>query len=187
MTAQKYANFPERDLKVVIGPHLNAATVKALSKLSIGTYEMTVQQLERAQLSAEAGRIAMNALARELSLNVTAQETREYICSLTGTNDQHRFQMWITTPFESSQSAHLVWCRYTELGGENKINVTFKLSTSFTHDDILGLLKAAQKTAIVLPTGTPFELKGNPPPRFTKKAQAPSESGAVPAAKTEEK
>jgi hypothetical protein len=178
MTAQKFANFPEREVKVVIGPHINAPTIKALSKLSIGTYEMSVTQQERGQQSAEAGRLAMNALARELALLVSAEETRDYLCSITASSTDHGFHLWITPPFESGQASHLAWCKYTEVAGDKKLGISFKLATSFTSEDLVSLLKQAQKNAQILPVGEPYVLKGNPPPRFQKKAASPPADGA---------
>ena len=55
-TKVKYANFPERELKVVIGPNINAASTKTLSRLSIGTYEMSFIQQERGKNTAKATR-----------------------------------------------------------------------------------------------------------------------------------
>jgi hypothetical protein len=176
----KYANFPERDLKVVIGPHINAATMKALGKLSIGTYEMSVAQQERGQATRECARLAMNHLAREIGLTVTAEETRDYLCCFVGVNDKNKFKLWITPPFESGQANHLVWVQYNELEGDKKVCVAYKLATSFTSEDILNVLKNAQKNAIVLPEGEPFELKGNPPPRFAKKNAAEAKPAAEP-------
>ena len=77
------------------------------------------------------------------------------------------------TPFELTQSAHIIWAKFVELTGEQKVGVAFKLNTGYTFEDIENVLKAAQKNAIVLPEGEPFVLKGNPPPRFAKKAVAP--------------
>jgi len=185
MTAQKYANFPEREPKVVIGLHINANTTKILGKLSIGTFEMSVGQQEKIQASAECARQAMNALAREHSLTVTAEPNRDYPCALVGQNATVRYQVWITSPFESGQSAHLVWVKFSELDGEGKVGIAFKLATSYATDDIANLLRNALKNAVVLPAGEPFTLKGNPPPRFTKKvpavAAAPADSAAQPA------
>jgi hypothetical protein len=174
----KYANFPERDLKVVIGANINAATTKALGRLSIGTYEMSFVQQERGKVTADAARTAMNHLARALGLTVTSQASRDYVCFYTAANAEHRFQVWVTTPFELTQSAHIVWARYNELGGEGKVGVAFKFSTGFVCDDIEPILKNAQKNAVKLAEGEPFTLKGNPPPRFIKKAAAPAADAA---------
>ena len=57
--------------------------------------------------------------------------------------------------------------------------MTFKLATGFTVDDIEPLIRNAQKNAATLPEGEPFVLKGNPPPRFAKKA-APAAADAAP-------
>lgn len=170
----KYANFPERELKVVIGPNINAASTKTLSRLSIGTYEMSFIQQERGKITADAARTALNHVARPLGLTVTSETSRDFVATLVAANAEHKFQVWVTTPFELTQSGHIIWVKYTELTGEQKIGVTFKLATGFTIDDIEPLIRNAQKNAAKLPAGEPFILKGNPPPRFAKKAAAPA-------------
>lgn len=182
-----YANFPERELKVVIGPNINAATTKTLRRISIGTYEMSFTQQERGKNTADAARMALNHLAKALGLTVTPESHRDYVCTASAANAEHKFQVWVTTPFELTQSGHIVWAKYLELGGEGKVGVAFKLNTSFTCDEIEGVLKAAQKNAVVLPAGEPFTLKGNPPPRFAKKTAAAPAADAAPAAETAEK
>jgi hypothetical protein len=177
----KYANFPERELKVVIGANLNANTIKALSRLSIGTYEMSFMQQERGANTSAAAKSAMNQLAGAMALTVSAQKHRDYCCWLTADNAEHRFQLWVTTPFELTQSGHIVWCKYQELGGEGKVGVSFRLSTGFVSDDILHLLKHAQSTAVKLAADEPFLLKGNPPPRFAKKKAAATTPATAPA------
>lgn len=174
----KYANFPEHGFKVVIGPNINAVTTKALGRLSIGTYEMSFVQQERGATTSEAARIALTHIARPLAMAVTSESHRDYVCCLSAANAEHRFQVWVTTPFELTQSAHIVWCKYSDLSPEGKIAVAFKLSTSFTSDEIETLIRNTQKNAIKLPAGEPFTLKGNPPPRFTKKAAPAAEAGA---------
>lgn len=172
-TKVTYANFPERELKVVIGPNINAAATKTLRRISIGTYEMSFAQQERGKVTADAARVAVNHLAKALGLTVTPPEThRDFVCSHSAANAEHKFQVWVTTPFELTQSAHIIWAKYTELTGEQKVGVAFKLSTGFTCDEIEAVLKTAQKNAVVLPAGEPFVLKGNPPPRFAKKTAA---------------
>ncbi len=170
----KYANFPERELKVVIGPNINAASTKTLSRLSIGTYEMSFIQQERGKVTADAARTALNHVARPLGLTVSSEPSRDFVTALTAVNAEHKFQVWVTTPFELTQSGHIIWVKYTELIGEQKLGVTFKLATGFTVDDIEPLIRNAQKNAAKLPEGEPFVLKGNPPPRFAKKAAAPA-------------
>jgi hypothetical protein len=169
-TKIKYANFPEPGFKVVIGPNINAVTTKALGRLSIGTYEMSFVQQERGATTGEAARIALTHIVRPLDMKVASESHRDYVCCLSAANAEHRFQVWVTTPFELTQSAHIVWCKYCDLGPEGKISVAFKLSTSFTSDEIETLIRNTQKNAIKLPEGEPFLLKGNPPPRFAKKA-----------------
>jgi hypothetical protein len=178
----KYANFPERELKVVIGPNINAASTKTLSRLSIGTYEMSFIQQERGKITADAARTALNHVARPLGLTVSSEQSRDFVATLVAANAEHKFQVWVTTPFELTQSGHIIWVKYTELGGEQKLGVTFKLATGFTVDDIEPLIRNAQKNAAKLPAGEPFILKGNPPPRFAKKAvpaAAPAEGAAA--------
>ncbi len=182
-TKVKYANFPERELKVVIGPNINATTAKAISRLSIGAYEMSFIQQERSAISTEAARMAMNHLAKELGLTVKPGEHRDYVGLFTAENADHRFTVWVTTPFELTQSAHVVWAKYVALTGEPKTGVAFKLSTSFACEDVEAVLKVVQKNAEVLEPGTPFTLKGNPPPRFAKKkAEEKAADAGAPAA-----
>ena len=171
-TKVKYANFPERELKVVIGPNINATTAKAISRLSIGAYEMSFIQQERSVVSTEAARMAMNHLAKELGLTVKAGEHRDYVGMFTAENADHRYTVWITTPFELTQSAHVVWVKYVALSGEPKTGVAYKLATSFACEDVEAVLKTVLKNAEVLEPGAPFTLKGNPPPRFAKKQAA---------------
>ncbi len=180
----KYANFPETSFKVVIGPNINAATTKALGRLSIGTYEMSFVQQERGTATGDAAKSALNALSRATGMTMSVESHRDYVCTLSAANAEHKFQIWVTTPFELTQSGHIIWVKFTELGGEAKVGIAFKLSTSFTADDVANLLKAAQKAAIKLPDGEPYTIKGNPPPRFAKKAAAPVEGAAQPAAET---
>ncbi len=168
----KYANFPERDLKVVIGTNINAATTKTLCRLSIGTYEMSFLQQERATLTSENARQAMNHLAKAMELEVTPDSHRDFVCIIRAQNAEHRYTLWVTTPFELTQSAHIIWIKYEELGGEKKIGVHFKMATGFTCEDIENILKVAPTKAEVLEPGAPFVLKGNPPPRFAKKKKA---------------
>lgn len=182
--AVTYANFPERDLKVVIGANINAVSTKTLRRMSIGTYEMSFVQQERGKNTADAARTAMNHLAKAMGLTVTQETHRDFVYTVSAANAEHKFQLWVTTPFELTQSAHIIWTKYVEIGGEGKVGVAFKLSTGFVFEDVEGVLKAAQKNAIVLPEGEPFTLKGNPPPRFAKKAVAApaAEAEAAPAA-----
>ncbi len=171
-TKPKYANFPERELKVVIGPNINAVTTKALGRLSIGTYEMSFVQQERGLATNEAVRSAISHLARSTGLTLTTESHRDYVGVFIAQNAEVQYKVWITTPFELTQSAHIIWIRYSELTGEKKVGVAFKLSTGYVADDITALLKVALKNAQVLPEGEPYTIKGNPPPRFAKKAAA---------------
>src|SRR4051812_37569105 len=112
-TKPRYANFPARELKVVLGPHLNATTMKALSRLTIGTYEMPVAQQERGKITCDAARFAVNTRAKETALTVEKQESRDFLISYVAANDQHEYKLWVTPPFESGQAAHLIWTKYT--------------------------------------------------------------------------
>ncbi len=182
-TKPTYANFPERELKVILGAHINATLLKALRRESIGTYEMSVIQQERGKVTCDAARAGINQLARELGLKAESHETRDYLIAYSAGNAQHRFQMWVTTPFESGQAAHLLWTKYSELEGDaKKVGIAYKLATGFTSEDMIAQLKAAQKNAHVLEEGKPYELKGNPPPRFQKKAPAAAAAPAEGAA-----
>jgi hypothetical protein len=172
MTALKYANFPERELKVVLGPNINAQTTKLIGKLSIGSYEMTVGQQEKIQGSVANARLALNIIARELQLSASAAEDRDYACAFNAQNAEHRFQIWVTTPYEGGQTSHLVWTKYTDLTAPRKIGVACKVNTAFTMEDMVAQLRLAQKNAVDLKEGEPYTLKGNPPPRFAKKAPA---------------
>jgi hypothetical protein len=179
--AVTYANFPERELKVVIGANINAVSTKTLRRMSIGTYEMSFVQQERGKNTADAARTAMNHLAKAMGLTVTQETHRDFVYTVSAASAEHKFQLWVTTPFELTQSAHIIWTKYVEIGGEAKVGVAFKLSTGFVFEDVEVVLKAAQKNAVVLPEGEPFTLKGNPPPRFAKKAVAAPAAEAAPA------
>lgn len=176
-----YANFPERDLKVVIGGHINASTRKTLTRLSIGAYEMSFIQQERGKLSGDAVKTALHTLFRGLGMAIASEESREFSAVWTAQNAEHRYQIWVTTPFELTQAAHLLWVKYQELGGQGKVGVSFRLATAFSADDVVGTIKAAQTRAVVLEAGAPFVLTGNPPPRFQKK-KTTSAPESVPAA-----
>ena len=183
MTAQKYANFPERELKVVLGPNINAQITKLIGKMSIGSYEMTVPQQEKIQRSVSNARLGLNIIAREMQLSATATEDRDYACAFKAENAEHRFQIWVTTPYEGGQTSHLVWTKYTDLTAPRKIGVACKVNTAFTMEDMVAQLKLAQKNVVELAEGDPYTLKGNPPPRFAKKVPA---AGADTAAKPAE-
>lgn len=176
-TRPRFANFPERDPKILIGPNINATTTKQLTRLSIGTYEMSVAQQEKGMLTLEAARQALHAIAKAGNLQLTIEKSREYVGVLVAANAEVKYQVWITTPFEPGQAAHIVWVKYSELGAEAKVGIAFKLTTAYTTEDIGNILRSAQKAAAVLPEGEPYVLKGNPPPRFQKKG-AKAEKGA---------
>ncbi|MBA3709358.1 MAG: hypothetical protein H0W83_11150 [Planctomycetes bacterium] len=174
----KYANFPEREFKVVIGPNINASTTKTLTRMSIGTYEMSFTQQEKGTATTECARLALGGLARATGLTVTKEAHRDFVACFVAQNAEQKIQLWITTPFELTQAGHVVWCKFSELGGEGKIGVAFKLSTGYTADDILNVVKAAQKAAVKLEGDEPFTIKGNPPPRFVKKTKAAADAPA---------
>src|SRR4051812_18179985 len=100
MTTQKYANFPERELKVVVGPNINAQLTKLIGKMSIGSYEMTVGQQEKIQASVPTPRLPLNIVARKLQLAATASDNRDFACAFKAENAAHCFQIWVTTPYE---------------------------------------------------------------------------------------
>lgn len=189
-TKPRYANFPEREFKVVIGPNINATTTKTLSRLSIGTYEMSFMQQERAKLTNDAVKSALSPMIRQQGYTATREESREFVCQMTLTHADHVIKLWVTTPFELTQSGHLIWCKVAETGGEQKVGVSFKLATGFSPDDIINIIKAAQKNLVKLADGEPYTVKGNPPPRFQKKDKAADPAapaaGEAPAAETVE-
>jgi hypothetical protein len=185
MTTQKYANFPERELKVVLGPNINAQITKLIGKLSIGSYEMTVGQQEKIQASVSNARLALNIIAREMQLSASASDNRDFACAFKAENGEHCFQIWVTTPYEGGQTSHLVWTKYSDLTAPRKIGVACKVGTAFTMDDMVAQLKQAQKNVVELQADEPYTLKGNPPPRFAKKtpaAAAPAKAAEAPSA-----
>jgi hypothetical protein len=176
----KYANFPERDLKVVLGANIGTAILKTLTRMSIGTYEMSFLQQEKAKATNDAVKTALKLHAKAAGLTITHEPSREFVGVSVAQNAETKIQLWITTPFELTQANHIIWARFTELQGEQKIGVAFKLATAFSTDDVTNLIKAAQKNAVVVPAGEPYVLKGNPPPRFQKKAVAEPVADAAP-------
>ena len=168
----KYANFPERELQVAIGQNINATTLKTLTRLSIGTYEMSFLQQEKGKATNDAARTALNLLSKQAKLIPISEKTRDFVGHFIAQNEDVVYKLWITTPFELTQSGHIIWVRYSELTGDMKTGVAFKLATAFSIDDISNLLKKAHENAVVLAPGEAFTLKGNPPPRFQKKAAA---------------
>lgn len=168
----KYANFPERELQVMIGANINATTLKTLTRLTIGTYEMSFLQQEKGKATNDAVKNALHQLAKQLKLTLSSEKTRDFVGHHIAVNDDLQIKLWITTPFELTQAGHVIWVRHTELTGEMKTGVAYKLATAFTADDVTNLIKNAQKAAVVLAPGEAFNLKGNPPPRFQKKAVA---------------
>ena len=182
----KYANFPERELQVAIGQNINATTLKTLTRLSIGTYEMSFLQQEKGKATNDAARTALNLLSKQAKLTPTSEKTRDFVGHFIAQNEEVVYKLWITTPFELTQSGHIIWVRFSELTGDMKTGVAFKLATAFSIDDISNLLKKAHDHAVVLAPGEAFTIKGNPPPRFQKKtaaadATAPAASEAAPA------
>lgn len=174
----KYANFPERDPKVLIGGNINAATIKSLTRLTIGTYEMSFLQQENGKKTCDAIKNALHPMAKSQGFTVTTETSREFVGVFKATSAEVAYAVWVTTPFELTQSGHLLWVKYVELGGEQRVGVAFKLATAFSADDVANLLKTAAKNAVKLAEGEAFTLKGNPAPRFQKKAAAPAEPAA---------
>ncbi len=178
----KYANFPEREPKVLVGPNISAVTVKALTKLSIGTYEMSFLQQEKGKQTADAARTALNHLGKANGYKLASESSKEYVGVFSAANEQIEIKLWITTPFELTQAGHVIWVRVKDLTEPNKLGVAFKLATAFTADEITNLIKTAQKNVVTLAEGEPYTVKGNPPPRFQKKAapaaDAPAGDGA---------
>lgn len=168
----RFANFPERELKVQIGPNINPTNTKALSRFTIGAFEMSFIQQENGAVTVESARQAMNGLAKEVGMVVTKEAHRDYVGIFAAANNDVQYKLWITTPFELTQSAHLVWVKYVELTGEQKVGVAVKNATSFSADEVRSVLNAAKAKAVKLADGEAFVLKGNPPPRFQKKAKA---------------
>ncbi len=92
---------------------------------------------------------------------------RDYLTASAARTPSRSTEVWVTTPFEPTQANHIVWAKYAEVGGEQKVGVAFKLANSFSVDDVLGILKTAEKNAVKLGAGEPCTLKErNPPPRF---------------------
>ena len=174
----KYANFPERDLKVTIGAHINAATAKALTRLTIGTYEMSFTQIEKGKVTCEAVRLALNQFGKANNLALSTESSRDYVGVYIAASPEVKFQLWVTTPFELTQANHLIWVRFQNLA-EGTNGVSFRLSNAFSIDQILELLKAAQRNAVVVPAEESYVVVGNPPPRFQKKAEATAAPAAV--------
>ena len=173
----KYANFPDREPKVVLGAHINATATKALTKLSIGTYEMSFLQQERGKLTCDAVRTALNHLGKANHWQLASEPSREYVGVFSGKGEVIEIKLWITTPFELTQSGHLIRVKVSDAGEVPKVGIAFKLATAFSADEVTNLIRAAQRNVQDLPAGEPYVLKGNPPPRFQKKA----ESAAAPA------
>jgi hypothetical protein len=123
---------------------------------------------------------ALSALVKgQTGWSLFTEASREYVGVAMARNAQVEVKIWITTPFELTQSNHLVWVRVKELEGEGRIGIGFKVANTYSIDDVGNIIKAAQKNLTVLAVGEVYTLKGNPPPRFAKKAPA---EGAAPAA-----
>jgi hypothetical protein len=181
----RYANFPEREPKVVLGEHISATMTKSLTKLTIGTYEMSTLQMEKGQSTTAAAKRALTDFAKaNPGTQLGIESNRDYVGVVQAKTAEQEIKVWVTTPFELTQSNHLVWVRIKETkeGAEPRIGIAFKLNNVFSPDDFANIIKAAQKNLVVVPEGEAYVLKGNPPPRFQKKAvaAAPAE-GAAPA------
>lgn len=174
-----FANFPERGLKVVVGPYISATNAKLLRKLTIGTFEMSVNQQEKIGGTVENARVALTDLAKDRGLTFELVENRDSAGAFKADGSNARLQVWIGTPFESGQTTHLIWAQFTDPSKPRHIGVAFKLNTSFSIDDIVALCKKAQDNAKDLEADEPFEIVGNPPPRFQKKEKAPADPAAT--------
>jgi len=174
-----FANFPERGLKVVVGPYISATNAKLLRKLTIGTFEMSVNQQEKIGATVENARVALTDLAKDRGLTFELVENRDSAGAFKADGPNARLQVWIGTPFESGQTTHLIWAQFTDPSKPRHIGVAFKLNTSFSIDDIVALCKKAQDNARDLEADAPFEIVGNPPPRFQKKEKAPADSATT--------
>jgi hypothetical protein len=142
---------------------------------------MSFTQQEKGTATNEAVRLALQGHARATGMQMVSEPSREFVACHRAQNDDVRYQIWATTPFEPTQANHIIWVRYTELTGEKKTGVAFKLANAFSADDIANIMKTAVKNAVKLEAGEPFTLKGNPPPRFQKKKPA-EPAGEAPAA-----
>jgi hypothetical protein len=100
---------------------------------------------------------------------IQTEASRDYVAIYHATNAECAWKLWVTPPYELTQASHVVWVKYSEPG---KVGVAFRLATGFTADEIFAVLKTAQKNVEALNPGDPFVLKGNPAPRFQKKAVA---------------
>lgn len=170
----KYANYPERELKVVIGSNINAATIKSLTRLTIGTYEMSFLQQENGKRTCDAVKTALHPMVKTQGFTVATEASREFVGVFKAASAAATYSVWVSTPFELTQSGHLLWVKYQELTGENRVGVAYKLATAYSADDVTNLLKTAVKNAVKLAEGEAFTLKGNPAPRFQKKTAAPA-------------
>ena len=170
----KILNFPDRQPKVVLGEHINATTARALTRMTIGTYEMSVAQVEQAKYSAAAAKAAITALAKERGLAAEPEKSRDHVCIWHAKSPETQITVWVTTPLEPTQSAHLVWARIATAGAEPTIGIAYKLANEFSPEQVLTVIKNAEKNARALPAGEAYVLKGNPPPRFLKKGTAPT-------------
>jgi len=172
-----FANFPERTFKVMVGANISATVTKTIRRMTIGTYEMSTGQQENSTKSREAARQGLITLAKANGLSVARVESKEFIGVFAATGGEADYTVWVTTPIEPTQAAHIIWAKYVEIAGEGKVGIAYKVANAFTSDDVLAVLRTALKNAVVLGAGEPFTLKGNPPPRFQKKvAPAPAEA-----------
>jgi hypothetical protein len=175
----RYANFPDRSLKVLIGEHINPTNTKLLTKLTIGRYEMSFVQQENATATAKAIREIVSVMAKAEGMTVAYDDKhREYTFIAQATGSERSVLIWVQSPYELTQSAHLLWCKVSQA---DKVGVSFKINTKYVADDIANLVKAATARLTAVPADDAFVLKGNPAPRFQKKAKA-ADPAAEPAA-----
>jgi hypothetical protein len=173
------ANFPEREITVILGPNINQVAHKSLGRFPIGTYEMSFAQQEKGKQTADAAKLALTTLLKGKGATIAVEESRDYVFVMSAVAPEYTWKLWVTPPFELTQSAHVLWVKYTEDG---KTGIAFRLNNAFSVDDVLGVFKTAQKNAVALGAGEAFILKGNPPPRFLKKGAAVETPAAAEAA-----
>ncbi len=173
----RFLNFPDRDPKVILGAHINATNARALTRMTIGTFEMSVGQVEAARESAAIAKSALAGLAKERKLTVEAEKSRDHVSVQHAKGEGLSISLWVTTPLEPTQSAHLVWARVTNLA-DGTVGIAAKLANDFSANDMLGVIRKAESNQQKLGAGEPYVLNGNPPPRFAKKTAAPADAAA---------
>ena len=178
----RYANYPERELKVVIGDHINPTIAKSITRLSIGLYEMSFAQQEKGKQTCDVVKSVLHVMGKTGGYQIEIGSHKDFVGVFTARHADHTIQLWVTSPMELTQSGHIIWVRVTDTAGENKIGVAYKLATGFAAKDVESVMASAFKAQVVLEEGAPFILKGNPPPRFQKKAVVAAPVAAEPVA-----